>query len=779
MKRVLNIFLFLVYYAFVNSAYSQESMLIPDSIWETPQMLALFGKEQAASGNLDVIEAVENDNRFKELSIEATFHFFDQTQLGFFKILDYENAKKYKLKAIHFAKKNNREDLNFSGSTEGASIQHSYYWVSCYEVYKEQLDSAVYYSLLNLSEIEKQYGLESTEFLRALLSPSLFSRSSNYVTDLDFGTPRKGKTDSIKPKLIEGHFDNYHDAMLSINNALNTYQYSDSSLNAELLWHKGDLLFNNGNIEEGLSLMYKSIAMSNKVGLCLTDKFEGGLFKILCVANCLMKYGDYFTCFLVNKYLLEAASDKMDNETIISVKSNIVSTATRMWLFDYADKYLTELEESKCDKYRVVQNKYYRGLYYFELSKKENSIEPLYKAIPYYEDIIKNSWHKERVTTYQQLMEIYNIVGSNTDDFSKLENLQERMLNLEADKILDRLCNSTINQQYDPFYDMGYLYSVVNPKTTEQFFEHILFKWSIVTEFSMAVEKIALKDRSLSDKWKKIQELKHKNEDAELIDMLEHDLMTNINQKKLKQYLRVDFSKIKKQIDNEDVLIMLMRDDFDSIYALCLSKTEPAKKILMSEIPATELLTQPVSKIANEISQHLCPYLKKYTNVYLLLANSFSKIPLEISIVSTNKNINVHRVFSFREIKAKEGQIKDVVAFGNPNFNGTGAVSNERGFFYSPLPGTAIELDSISKIMSQKSDAMHVTSFIRDDATEENFKSLENSVVNLLHFATHAFLGEQRTFDDSGILLSEANIELNTDSLIQRFSNDGILRASG
>ena len=63
-------------------------------------------------------------------------------------------------------------------------------------------------------------------------------------------------------------------------------------------------------------------------------------------------------------------------------------------------------------------------------------------------------------------------------------------------KILDRLCSSTTNQQYTPLTGMNYNYSVVNTKTIEQLFEHMLFRWSIVSEFSSAIKKLTLKDKS-------------------------------------------------------------------------------------------------------------------------------------------------------------------------------------------------------------------------------------------------------------------------------------------
>ena len=777
MKIATNIFiLILAFFTFEFPAYSQETTIVPDSVWETPLKVISYGKEQVTMGNHKIIEVIESDTRFQSFSIEAKINFYDQIQLGFFKKEDWDNAIKYELKSIQLAKDNNREDLNFN-SAEAPFVYHNYYWVSCYEVYKENLDSAAYYCLRHLSEVEKYFGIDSKEFLCAILSPTLFSKSRKFVEDLDFGNPDEEYNDSLKPKLIEGHFDNYHDAILTINNAMSYYQYSDSLLLGDIMWHKGDLLFQNGNIEKGLSLMYQSIALLSKAGLCLTDKLEGGLLKILYLSSLSMKCGDDFTAFSINKFLLDVASEKMDDETQTSVKSNIVSTAIRLWLFDYADKYLTELEECGGDDYRIAQNKYYRGQYYYEMAKKTQSIEPLYKAIPYYEDIIENSWHKNRMTTYQQLMHIYNFIGSETGDFSKLEVLQERMLDLEEDKIIDRLCSSTTNQQYNPLTGMNYNYSVVNTKTIEQLFEHMLFRWSIVSEFSSAIEKLALKDKSLTSKWETIKELKNRNCSQERIDSLEYDLMRNINQKILKKHLSTDISKIKRQLNNEDMLLLLTQDDYDSLYAFCLTKTLPPRKILVSDFKAKELFEQPFSEIADEISRHLSPHLKGYKNIYMLITGSLYMVPLEKSIVSHNNNINVHRILSFRDIKSKEGCIKDVIAFGNPELNQTGEVSKDRGYFYSPLPGTAIEVDSISKIINRQTTGMHIKTFLKEEASEENFKLQENSVVNLIHFATHGFLGKQRIFDDSGLLLSGANIELNSDSLTHRFSNEGILRA--
>lgn len=773
--KLRTLFFYCIFIVYIFPVYSQETKNVPNSIWETPEKLISYAKEQASIDNLGIIELIENDHRLNKFNVEDIVNFYEQTQLGFCKAQDWDNAKKYELRAIRFAKDNDSEDLCFSGA-ESPFINHDYYWVACYEAYKQNLDSAVYYSLLNLSEIKDFFGEQSKEFLCAILSPILFCKSRDLVESLDYGDPEEEYNDSIKPKLIVTDYDNYHDAIQTINSAINEYQYSDSLLLGELMWHKGDLLYHNGNIEDGLSFMYQSIALLSKSGLCLTNNFDG-IYKLIYVTGLLGNTGDWLTAFIVNKFLLDEFSDKFDEESLYSVKANIVSTAIHLWLFDYADKYLAELEACGDDEYSIAQNKYYRGLYYSEYAKESGSIEPIYQAIPYYEDIIRTSWHKDRMTTHLQLMELYNVIGSNTGDFSKLEAIQERIIDLEEDKIIERLSNSTTNQEYNPLSGMNYDFSVVNEKTMGQFFEHILFRWSIVTEFSKAIEKLALKDKFLSQKWMLIKDYKDRNVESCKIDSLEHDLMRNIDPRELKKYLKTDISKIQKQLDNEEMLVVLTLDQADSIFAICLSKSNPPQKIVVSDKLSDDLLKQPSTEVATEIGNHICPYLKDYKNLYLLINNSFYNIPLEKYILSNYKDINVHRILSFRDFKAKEGNIKDIIAFGNPNLNQIGVVSKERGFFFAPLPGTAIEIDSISKILDHKSANVHVRSFVKNEASEENFKLLDNSKTNLIHFATHAFLGKQRVFDDSGLLLSGANIELNSDSTVSRFSNEGILRA--
>ena len=83
MKISLNIFLFLACFAFQLPAYSQGTIIVPDSVWETPSSIIFYGKEQASIGNHMIIEILEKDRRFQNFSVEAKVNFYDQIQERF------------------------------------------------------------------------------------------------------------------------------------------------------------------------------------------------------------------------------------------------------------------------------------------------------------------------------------------------------------------------------------------------------------------------------------------------------------------------------------------------------------------------------------------------------------------------------------------------------------------------------------------------------------------------------------------------------------------------
>lgn len=72
MKIATNIFiLILAFFTFEFPAYSQETTIVPDSVWKTPLKVISYGKEQASIGNHMIIEIIENDRKnFKILVLK-------------------------------------------------------------------------------------------------------------------------------------------------------------------------------------------------------------------------------------------------------------------------------------------------------------------------------------------------------------------------------------------------------------------------------------------------------------------------------------------------------------------------------------------------------------------------------------------------------------------------------------------------------------------------------------------------------------------------------------
>ncbi|WP_424963169.1 CHAT domain-containing protein [Ekhidna sp.] len=93
-------------------------------------------------------------------------------------------------------------------------------------------------------------------------------------------------------------------------------------------------------------------------------------------------------------------------------------------------------------------------------------------------------------------------------------------------------------------------------------------------------------------------------------------------------------------------------------------------------------------------------------------------------------NLNLHLYTSTRDlVKEKHTGFssKNVALIGYPNFGNKGLLS--------PLPGTKAELEAISGIT--KSKGFSTKAFMQNQATEENFKSIQSPA--LLHVATHGF----------------------------------------
>ena len=146
--------------------------------------------------------------------------------------------------------------------------------------------------------------------------------------------------------------------------------------------------------------------------------------------------------------------------------------------------------------------------------------------------------------------------------------------------------------------------------------------------------------------------------------------------------------------------------------------------------------------------------------------------PIETFFRTKFPNVEVHRVLSLADIhKGNSIGIKNVVAIGNPRFNDelTTKIPQNRGHVWLPLPGTKIEIDSISNMLKRKSITIY--SYTEKEATEAVVKEFNRKNIDLIHIATHGFFNSES--NESGLLFTGANRTLNGEH--NESTEDGIL----
>lgn len=234
MKVALNTFLLLTCLTFVFPAYSQETTIVPDSVWETSQHLIFYGKEQAKRNQLYLIKEIEEDSRFRELNIEEKYNFYDQVQLGLGQSGNLPDCINYMNKCISFAIEHDREDLLYISNGDNYTYSQ-YYWLNSYYLlegttlkYEEFFDTM----MKHLRGAIKVYGVNSKEFLITLLSPYINCNYRNLVEKEHFDFIGNDSITTISPivrKYLDDSFktENNHQRYTCLVNAIN---HSNDSL---------------------------------------------------------------------------------------------------------------------------------------------------------------------------------------------------------------------------------------------------------------------------------------------------------------------------------------------------------------------------------------------------------------------------------------------------------------------------------------------------------------------------------------------------------------------
>lgn len=783
MKIATNIFiLILAYFTFVFPAYSQETTIVPDSVWRTPKDVIMFSKKQAQQNRLDIVKKMEADDRFRELNTEAKYNFYDQVQLGLGQSGNISDCINYMKKCISFAIENNQEGLLYYSNGDNYTYSQ-YYWLNSYYLlegttlkYEDFFDTM----MEHLRGVKKVYGINSKEFLIALLSPYINCNYRNLVEEEHFEYIGNDSISTISPavrKYIDESFetDNKHQRYVFLVNAI---KHSDDSLSlAESYYEYSRYLLENNNVHEGISLMISSIALRSRH----TREFFNSEHSLLMIATLAAYYyrvkdqkPEYYASYAMNKMLYEIGAEMYPNsDFIIHRRADIVSAATRLWLFNEADSLLTIFEKEN-QKDRRIENTYARALYYYTKGEAANDINIKVQSKKYFEKL-KGSWHWNRFTTLQMLQEIY----FETKDYTKLEKIQNHILNETKEQAIEKILSVSSKERENCLnaINSNTIYRISTPKLLEQATDAALFRKSLLTSAAIEIDKLANESNEGRYLLEKYRQAKYSSiNDA---DYIERQLLSScINPLELKSNLNVTSKNIKRQLRDKELFVDFEACD-DSLIAIIVTKNNGVHIIPICEIDSLTHINATNSNL-DIILTSLSPILKDYSVVYFMPAFSLYIMNMEALFHKAFPNKEFHRVSNIVHFKNYNITIERIVAIGNPRYNDNPISLNSainRGNVWSPLPGTGVEIREIDNAMRQNND-VSVACYEGTDANEETIKSLDGKDVNVLHIATHGIMvGKEQDNQEAALLLSGANADFETKALAFG-ENDGVLLAS-
>lgn len=242
-------------------------------------------------------------------------------------------------------------------------------------------------------------------------------------------------------------------------------------------------------------------------------------------------------------------------------------------------------------------------------------------------------------------------------------------------------------------------------------------------------------------------------------------IYNDLSIKRLENLVNGNISKVKKTLLKGDVGIDFIHIDTTTIYAYIIKKD---KLVELKRLYLTADLAMLTQKSLEDISS--C--LRGAKRVFFSPSETLSVSPIETVFRDKYPNLEIHRVLRLSDIcKENDIDIKNVVAIGNPRFNDELSTksTHERGHVWHPLPGTKIEIDSISNMLKKINIKTHT--YTENNATESVIKGFDSQRIDILHIATHAFFNTNN--NESGLLFTGANRGLNGDT--SEGADDGIL----
>ena len=462
------------------------------------------------------------------------------------------------------------------------------------------------------------------------------------------------------------------------------------------------------------------------------------------------------------------------NYTYVLRKFQLLDIYSRFGYDVKADSLAEEIKSAKLPSECELERDYYLGLY------EQQSRKDLKKAAAYYESYLSSSdFSIAGIRIYGDLMDIYRELG----DYDKFDITEDKYISIWYQDVESKWYHIT-DQERVNFLQLlkGWQISLAQyactPKSIENAVNASLFCKGRLTQTTKAIndelsrlgKNILVSETSQSHGINTEEgsepAMSVSNHIISSPDSISRSIVYNdLSTKRLKNIVNSNITYVKKKLLKGDVAIDFINVDTTTIYAYIIKKDKPIelKRITFAD---------GVKTLSHESLEKVSSNIKGAKRVFFSPSETMSITPIESFFRSSFPNIEVHRVLNLSNIR-KENRIniKNVVAIGNPRFNdkSTTKTSQSRGTVWQPLPGTKIEIDSISDMF--KRNNIKIQAYTENNATESVIKDLSRKNIDIIHIATHGFFNSDNY--ESGLLFTGANRGLNGDTLDNM--DDGIL----
>lgn len=462
------------------------------------------------------------------------------------------------------------------------------------------------------------------------------------------------------------------------------------------------------------------------------------------------------------------------NNTYILRRFQLLDTYSRFGYESRADSLAAEILLDSLPQECVHERDYYLGLY------EQYSRKDLKKAAAYYESYLSSSdFSIAGIRIYGDLMDIYKELG----EFDKFDITEDKYISIWYQDVESKWYHIT-DQERVNFLQLlkGWQISLAQyactPKSIEKAVNASLFCKGRLTQTTKAInEELSRLGKNFlvsETSQSHIIDTDEGNEPSISVsdhiisspDSVSRSIVYNdLSTKRLKNIVNSNITYVKKTLLKGDVAIDFINVDTTTVYAYIIKKDKP---IELKQITFTD----GVKTLSHESLEDISSNIKGAKRVFFSPDETMSVTPIESFFRSIFPNIEVHRVLNLSNIhKDNSIIIKNVVAIGNPRFNdeSTTVSSQNRGAVWQPLPGTKIEIDSISDMF--KRNNIKIQAYTENNATESVIKDFSRKNIDLIHIATHGFFNSEN--NESGLLFTGANRGLNGDTLDNM--DDGIL----